>query len=74
LAALLAVAVAVAAIIAAVGFGPEKANAVVFSGAALLWLGLAGYLLMLGLIAEVALWEHRREQEGELPLAHEEQN
>lgn len=31
------------------------ASAVVFSGAALLWLGLAFYLLMLGLIAEVAV-------------------
>ncbi|MFQ5745736.1 MAG: glycosyltransferase family 2 protein [Gemmatimonadota bacterium] len=30
-------------------------SAVVFSGAALLWLGLAFYLLMLGLIAEVAV-------------------
>jgi glycosyltransferase involved in cell wall biosynthesis len=74
LATLLATAVAAAAIVAAIGFGPEKANAVVFSGAALLCLGLAGYLLMLGLIAEVALWEHRREQEEQLPLVHEEQS
>jgi glycosyltransferase involved in cell wall biosynthesis len=74
LATLLAAAVGVAATVAAVGFGPEKANAVVFSGGALLWLGLAGYLLMLGLIAEVALWEHRREQGDQLPLVHEEHN
>jgi glycosyltransferase involved in cell wall biosynthesis len=74
LATLLATAVAAAAIVAAIGFGPEKANAVVFSGAALLCLGLAGYLLMLGLIAEVALWEHRREQGEQLPLVHEEQS
>jgi len=74
LATLLATAVAVAATVAAVGFGPQKANAVVFSGAALLWLGLAGYLLMLGLVAEVALWEHRREQGDQLPLVHEENN
>ena len=74
LATLLATAVAVAATVAAVGFGPQKANAVVFSGAALLWLGLAGYLLMLGLVAEVALWEHRREQGDQLPLVHEEHN
>ncbi|UCG85502.1 MAG: glycosyltransferase family 2 protein [Gemmatimonadota bacterium] len=74
LATLLAGATGAAAIVAAVGFGPEKANAVVFSGTALLWLGLAGYLLMLGLIAEVALWEHRRENGEQLPLVHEEQH
>jgi glycosyltransferase involved in cell wall biosynthesis len=62
---LLASAYAVAALIA-LSFGPEKAGAVVFPGAALLWLGLGCYLLMLGLIGEVALRE-RRSEPGEMP-------
>ena len=74
MATVLAIGTGAAAVMATVGFVPEKANAVVFPGAALLWLGLAGYLLMLGLIAEVALWEHRKKQGEELPLVHEEQN
>jgi hypothetical protein len=68
-----ATAVGAAAIVASVEFVPQKANAVVLPGAAMLWLGLAGYLLMLGLLAEVALWEHRRDQGEQLPLVHEEQ-
>ena len=44
---------------AATFFGPEKADAVVFPGAALLWLGAAFYLAMLGLVAEVALSSER---------------
>ena len=74
MATVLAIGTGAAAVVATVGFVPEKANAVVFQGAALLWLGLAGYLLMLGLIAEVALWEHRKKQGEELPLVHEEQS
>jgi len=68
-----AVASGVAAVVASHGFTPEKANAVVFPGAAMLWLGLVGYLLMLGLLAEVALWEHRKGEGEQLPLVHEEQ-
>ena len=74
MATVLAIGTGAAAVVATVGFVPEKANAIVFPGAALLWLGLAGYLLMLGLIAEVALWEHRKKQGEELPLVHEEQS
>jgi glycosyltransferase involved in cell wall biosynthesis len=44
---------------AATFFGPDKADAVVFPGAALLWLGAAFYLAMLGLVAEVALSSER---------------
>lgn len=40
-------------------FRPEKAEALVFPGAALLWVGAACYLLMLGLVAEVALHSDR---------------
>ena len=65
----LAVAFAVAAVIAIRNFGPEKANALVLPGVTLVWLGLACYLMMLGLIAEVALWQQRRVHDDELPLA-----
>jgi glycosyltransferase involved in cell wall biosynthesis len=40
-------------------FGPEKADAVVLPGAGLLALGVAFYLCMLGLVAEVALRSER---------------
>jgi glycosyltransferase involved in cell wall biosynthesis len=40
-------------------FGPGKAAALVFPGAGLLWVGLAFYLFMLGLVAEVALSSER---------------
>jgi hypothetical protein len=46
---------AIAWAVALMEFGPAKANALVFPGAVLLWLGLAIYLLMLGLICEVAV-------------------
>lgn len=42
-------------VIAMTRFGPDKADALVFPGAALLWLGAALYLGMLGLVAEVAV-------------------
>lgn len=54
-ASLIGLAFAAAAVVSLTVFQPSKAQAIVFPGAALLWLGLAGYLLMLGLIAEVAL-------------------
>jgi glycosyltransferase involved in cell wall biosynthesis len=40
-------------------FGPEKATALVFPGAGLLAIGVAFYLVMLGLVAEVALSTER---------------
>jgi glycosyltransferase involved in cell wall biosynthesis len=40
-------------------FGPDKASALVFPGAGLLGIGVAFYLLMLGLVAEVALSSER---------------
>lgn len=40
-------------------FGPEKASALIFPGAGLLWIGTAFYLFMLGLVAEVALSSER---------------
>ncbi len=53
-------------------FQPEKANAIVFPGVALLWFGLACYLLMLGSIAEVALRTQRRDDAERLPIFREE--
>lgn len=43
-----------------VNFRPVKAAAIVFPGSTFLWFGLAGYLFMVGLIAEVAVREARR--------------
>ena len=57
-------------LVAATQFGPEKAEAVVFPGAALLCVGVAFYLLMLGLVAEVAL-SSERESANEIPTAWE---
>jgi glycosyltransferase involved in cell wall biosynthesis len=51
-------------------FGPEKAGALVFPGAGLLWVGLAFYLFMLGLVAEVAL-SSEREDTHDTPNAWE---
>ena len=55
---------------AATYFGPEKANALVFPGAAVLSLGAAFYLAMLGLVAEVAL-SSERESARDIPTAWE---
>ena len=60
-----------ATVIAAGQFGPEKANAFVFPSAALLWFQLAAYLLMLGLISEVALRGERTRYKGPTLLARE---
>jgi glycosyltransferase involved in cell wall biosynthesis len=57
-------------IVAATQFGPEKARALVFPGAALLSAGVAFYLIMLGLVAEVAL-SSERESANEIPTAWE---
>jgi glycosyltransferase involved in cell wall biosynthesis len=55
---------------AATHFEPLKAEAVVFPGAALLWVAAAFYLAMLGLVAEVAL-SSERESAREIPTAWE---
>ena len=57
-------------IYAATHFGPLKSEALVFPAAALLWLGAAFYLAMLGLVAEVAL-SHERESARHIPTAWE---
>lgn len=51
-------------------FGPDKAFAVVFPGAGLLGVGVAFYLFMLGLVAEVALSSERGHL-NETPTASE---
>jgi hypothetical protein len=63
---LLAVAFAGAAAVALLFFGLQKANALVLPGAALLLVGCAFYLLMLGLLAEVVVEQGRR-SDSELP-------
>lgn len=55
---------------AATHFGADKADALVFPGSALLWLGAAFYLAMLGLVAEVAL-SSERESARTIPTAWE---
>ena len=57
-------------VVALTQFGPTKARALVFPGAAMLWLGAALYLCMLGLVAEVAL-RHERESASATPSAWE---
>jgi len=69
-AATLAVSFGVAAL-ASLSFQTAKAQAFVFPSATLLWFELAGYLLMLGLIGEVALREVRQSS-NEIPIVHEE--
>jgi glycosyltransferase involved in cell wall biosynthesis len=54
----------------ALGFGPEKSTALVFPGAALLGIGVAFYLFMLGLVAEVAL-NSERGHANDTPTASE---
>jgi len=65
-----ALAFAIVWVYAATHFARLKAEAVVFPGAALLWLGAAFYLAMLGLVAEVAL-SSERESAREIPTAWE---
>ena len=55
---------------AATHFAPFKSEAIVFPGAALLWVGAAFYFVMLGLVAEVAL-SSERESAREIPTALE---
>jgi len=59
-----------AAVIAATQFREIKATAVVFPGAALLFGAAAFYLVMLGLVSEVAL-RNERESASEIPTAWE---
>lgn len=68
---LLGTAATVAAAVAYLTFRPEKVNAVVLPGVALLWFMLGGYLLMLGLIAEQAVRMQQRTRPAPPPLAHE---
>ena len=60
----------VMAIVAASEFQPSKAEALVFPGSALICAGAAFYLLMLGLVSEVAL-HAERESANEIPTAWE---
>jgi len=69
---------AMATMVAALGFGASllailsyseaDAVSVVFPAISLLWLALAAFLLMLGLVGEVAIHQHRRQGMKILPL------
>lgn len=59
---LVGIAFAIAAGVSMEYFGPEKANALVLPGASLLWMGLACYLFMLGLLGEVAVRMYRERE------------
>lgn len=61
-----------AVVVARADVAPRFSEALVLPGSALLWLGLAMYLLMLGLIAEVALKGTREKGAGLLPVVREE--
>src|SRR5690606_141803 len=61
----------VGSIISLATFKPTTVDAFVFPSASLLWFGLAAYLLMLGLIGEVALRYERRRAQELLPMARE---
>jgi hypothetical protein len=62
--------VSAAAIVAITEFRESKATAVVFPGAAMLFAAAAFYLVMLGLVAEVAV-NTERESANEVPNAWE---
>lgn len=68
---LLGVSFTAAAALAVSRVQPGVAEAYVFPAAALLWVGLAFYLLMLGLIAEVLLREHRGAHQEHVPIVQE---
>jgi len=72
LAGTIAAAFVAASAIALITFRQVKADAFVFPAAAIVCFGLAGYLIMLGLIAEVALREQRETEPQSLPLVREE--
>jgi glycosyltransferase involved in cell wall biosynthesis len=52
-------------------FEPDKARAMVLPGAGILWLGVASYLLMVGLIGEALVRRHRVHSAVNLPLSRE---
>jgi glycosyltransferase involved in cell wall biosynthesis len=70
-AALIGVAFLLATVATILWFQPEKAEAMVFPGAAILCLGVALYLLMLGLVAESLVQRRRSSDSARLPLARE---
>jgi len=57
-----------ASLLAILTFSQSDAVSVVFPAISLLWLALAAFLLMLGLVGEVAIHQHRRQGMKILPL------
>lgn len=66
-----ALAFGVAAVVSYESFAPWKTRALILPGSALLCLGLAVYLVMMGLIGEVVLRRAREDGESQLPLVAE---
>ena len=64
---IMAAAFGVAAVVSLTSFQASKAAAIVLPGAALVWVALAAFLLMLGLLGEMAL-RKSREGDDDLPL------
>ncbi len=62
---------AAGAVLTAHPVNPGSAFAYVLPTAALVWLALAGHLLLLGLVSEVALRRAREDSAGVLPIARE---
>jgi glycosyltransferase involved in cell wall biosynthesis len=71
LSALVSVAFFLAAGAAMLWFQPDKARALVFPAAGILWVGVSLYLLMLGLIGESLVRRRRQAGSSKLPLARE---
>lgn len=67
----LGLAAAAASAVAILYFRPVKAEALVLPGVALLWFGLAAFLLMLGLVGEAALRRFGHPEATRPPLARE---
>jgi len=68
-AALLGTAAVAASLVAILTFSRDDATSVVFPGVSLLWFMLAVFLLMLGLVGEGVIQQHRMQGRKILPLA-----
>ncbi len=71
LAALLATFFGAATLVAQAHFTAYKARSVVFAGTSLVWLALSLFLLMLGLVGQVAVGERHRKGRAMPPILHE---
>jgi glycosyltransferase involved in cell wall biosynthesis len=61
----------VASVLAMLGFRPEAPRSMVFPGAGVIWMGVAIYMLMLGLVGETLVRRNGPRGVQKLPLARE---